>query len=118
MKTMPEEENYFKETRRRVKQYIEQRVLLIRLELTEKASLMAASLITTFLVTIIGVFLLIFISITAGLWLGHVTGNMATGFGIVALFYFVAFLFMILFMKKILQNFFVNKLIHLIHKKD
>jgi len=115
---MPEEENYFKDTRRRLRQYVQQRILLMRLQATEKASRIAATLITTFLVAIIALFLLIFVSITAGLWLAHLTGSLAAGFGIVALFYFLVFLFILLFMKKILQNFFINKFIHLIHKKD
>ena len=115
---MPEEQNYFKDTRRRLRQYVQQRTLLLRLQATEKASRVAAALITTALVAIIGIFLLIFVSITAGLWLADVTGSFAAGFGIVALFYLLAFLFVILFMKKMLQNFFINKFIHLIHKKD
>ena len=118
MTQMPEEENYFQETKRRLKQYIDQRILLMRLQVTEKVSRIAAALITTFLVAVVGVFLLIFISITAGLWLADLTGSLAAGFGIVALFYFVIFLFIVLFMKKILQNFFINKFIHLLHKKD
>jgi len=115
---MPEEENYFQETRKRLKQYIEQRILLVRLQMTEKVSRFAAAIITTFLVAVIGLFLLIFISIAAGLWLATITGSLAGGFGIVALFYFVVFLFVIIFMKKILQNFFINKFIHLFHKKN
>jgi len=115
---MPEEENYFKDTSRRLKQYAEQRLLLMRLQLTEKLSRVAATLITTVLMVVIGLLLLIFVSVTAGLWLSQLTGSLAAGFGIVALFYFLAFLFIIIFMKKILQNFFINKFIHLIHKKD
>jgi len=115
---MPEEENYFRETRRRLKQYIQQRLLLIRLLAAEKVSRMAAAIITAVFVVLVGLFLLIFVSITAGLWLGDITGSLTTGFGIVALFYLLVFLFLIFFMKKILQNFFVNKFIELFHKKD
>jgi len=115
---MPEDENYFKETGRRLKQYAEQRLLLMRLQLTEKLSRVAATLITTVLMVVIGLLLLIFVSVTAGLWLAQLTDSLAAGFGIVALFYFLVFLFIIIFMKKILQNFFINKFIHLIHKKD
>jgi pilus assembly protein TadC len=115
---MPDEENYFRDTRRKLRQYVQQRVLLVRLQAAEKASRIAAALITAVLVIVAGLFLLIFISIAAGLWLANITGSLAAGFGIVALFYLLAFLVIILFMKKILQNFFINKFIHLIHKKD
>src|SRR5205809_73195 len=116
--TMKEEADYFQDTKKRLKQYIDQRILLFRLQVTEKITRIAATLITAIVLTVIGVFLLIFISITAGLWLGEIMGSNAAGFGIVALFYFVVFLFVILFLRKILQNFFINKFIHLFHKKD
>jgi len=115
---MPAEADYFRETRRRLRQYVQQRMLLFRLQATEKASRIAATLITTVLLSVIGVFLLIFLSITAAVWLGEITGSMAAGFGIITLFYFVVFLFVVIFLKKMLQNFFINKIIHLFHKKD
>ncbi len=115
---MPAEQNFFKDTRSKLQQYMQQRILLLRLQVTENASKIASAIITTALLVIIGLFLLIFASITAGLWLTHVTGSSVAGFGIVALFYFIVFLFIVIFLKKILQNFFINKLISLIHKKD
>jgi len=115
---MPEDENYFRETRTRLKQYVEQRILLVRLQITEKVSRVAAAVVTSVFLVVIGLMLVIFASIAAGLWLAQITGSLAAGFGIVALFYFLIFLFMIFFMNKILQNFFINKFIHLFHKKD
>ena len=115
---MKEEANYFKDTTRKLKQYIQQRILLLRLQATEKVSRIAATLITFIVIIVIALFLLIFGSITAGYWLADLTGSFTTGFGIVALFYLVVFLFVLFFLRKILQNFFINKLIHLFHKKD
>ncbi len=115
---MPEEQNFFKETKQKLQQYIQQRILLLRLQGTEKVSRIAAVIITSVLIIVVGLFLLVFASITAGLWLASITGSLIAGFGIVALFYLVVFLFIILFLKKILQNLFINKLIRLFHKKD
>lgn len=113
-----EKGNYFQETKYKLNQYFQQRVLLLRLQAADKVSGIASTLITIVLIVLIGLFMLIFLSITAGYWLAGVTGSLTIGFGIVALFYLLVFLFVIFFLKKMLQNFFINKLIKLIHKKD
>ena len=115
---MPEEQDFFKDTKHKLQQYIQQRILLLRLEATEKVSRIASTIITSVLIIVVGLFLLVFASITAGLWLASITGSLIAGFGIVALFYLVVFLFVIIFLKKMLQNLFINKLISLFHKKD
>jgi len=116
--TMNEEADYLGQTKEKVRQYINKRILLIRLQAADKFSRMAAVLITVTAISIIAVFLLIFGSITAAYWLADITGSLIAGFGIVALFYFVVFLLAIFFLKKILQKFFVNMFIKLFHKKD
>lgn len=115
---MPAEQNFFKDTKEKLQQYVQQRILLLRLQVTEKASRIASTIITTVLIIVVGLFLIVFASITAGFWLASITGSLIAGFGIVALFYFLVFLFIIIFLKKILQNLFINKLIRLFHKKD
>jgi len=115
---MKEEVNYFQDTKEKLKQYIEQRILLLRLQATDKFSHIAAVLITIVVIAVTAFFLLIFASITAGYWLAGLTGSYTTGFGIVALFYLVVFLFIIFFFKKIMQNFFINKFISLFHNKN
>lgn len=115
---MPEEQDFFKDTKQKLQQYIQQRILLLRLQATDKVSRIASTIITSVLIVVVGLFLLIFASITAGLWLASITGSLIAGFGIVALFYLVVFLFIIIFLKKMLQNLFINKLIRLFHKKD
>lgn len=115
---MKEQADYFQDTKKRLKQYIDQRILLLRLQATEKVSRIAAAMVTVVVIVVVALFLLIFASITAGYWLADLTGSLTAGFGIVALFYLVIFLFVILFLRKILQNFIINKLIDLFHKKD
>ncbi len=114
---MPEEQDFFKDTKQKLQQYVQQRILLLRLQATEKVSRIASTIITSVLIVVVGLFLLVFASITAGLWLASITGSLIAGFGIVALFYFIVFLFILIFLKKILQNLFINKLIQLFHKK-
>jgi len=110
--------DYFQDIRTKAKQYLQQRLLLFRLQATEKISKIAATIITTVLLVVIGLFLLGFLSVTVALWIGESLGSNAAGFGIVTGFYLLVFLFVMLVLKKVLQNSFINKLIQLFHKKD
>jgi membrane protein YdbS with pleckstrin-like domain len=115
---MNEEANYFQDTKKKIKQYIDQRILLLRLQATKKISNITAGLVTVVVIVIVALLLIIFASFTAGYWLAEITGSLAAGFGIVALFYLIVFLFVILFLRKILRNFFINKFIEFFNKKD
>ena len=115
---MKEDVNYLRDIKQKVKQYAQMRILLFRLQATEKISQIASTVITVAVSALIGFFLLVFGSITAGYWLADITGSLTAGFGIVALFYLIVFLFILFFLRKILQNFFINKIIQLLHKKD
>jgi len=115
---MQEEKNFFEETKLKLEQYIQQRILLLRLQVTDKISKIASDIISSVLLVVVLLFVVLFASITAGLWLADLTGNLIAGFGIVALFYLFVFLFIIIFLRKILRNYFINKLIRLFYKKD
>jgi len=115
---MNEETNYLQDTRKRLKQYIQRRLLLLQLQITEKTSRIAAAIITILVIITAALFLLVFASITAGYWLAGITGSLTAGFGIVALFYLVVFLVVVVFLRKMMQTFFINKIIHLFLKKD
>lgn len=116
--TVNEEPNFFDEGKRKLKQYAQQRMLLLRLQATEKVTGITSVIITTVVIVIIALFLLIFGSITLGFWLSSLLSSYTAGFGIVALFYFVIFLFVVFFLRKIIQNFFINKIIKLFYKKN
>jgi Putative Actinobacterial Holin-X, holin superfamily III len=115
---MNQEENYLQDTRKKLKQYIQRRLLLLQLQITEKTSRIAAALITILVIITAALFLLVFASITAGYWLAGITGSLTAGFGIVALFYLVIFLFLVVFLRKMMMTFFINKIIYLFLKKD
>ncbi|MEO8710828.1 MAG: phage holin family protein [Parafilimonas sp.] len=115
---MNEEANYFQDTKIKIKQYIDQRILLLRLQTTKKVSNITAVMVTAIFVVLIALLLIIFASFCAGYWLSEITGSLAAGFGIVALFYLIVFLFVIFFLRKILRNFFINKFIEFFNKSN
>lgn len=115
---MKEEEHYFQETKHKIEEYIDKRMLLMRLQVTDKASHIASSLITAVILTVIALFVLMFASFAAGYWLAGVTGSLVKGFGIVALFYVFVFLCVMFILRKNLRNFLIDKFIKLIYKND
>jgi hypothetical protein len=115
---MQEEKNFFEDAKIKLQQYIQQRILLLQLQATAKISKIASSVISAILLMIVFLFMLLFASVTAAFWLSGITNSLIAGFGIVALFYLLVFLFIIIFLRKILRNMFINKLISLFYKKD
>ncbi len=115
---MKEEVNYFQETKLKINEYIKRRILLMRLQAADKAARIASGLITAIVIIIIALFVVIFASFAAGYWLAGLTGSLAEGFGIVAVFYLLVFLFVVFFLRRVSRNFFVDKFIKLIYKKD
>ena len=115
---MQEEKSFFEDTKIKLQQYIQQRILLLQLQATDKISRIASSVISVILLIVVLLFMLLFASITAAFWLTSVTGSFIAGFGIIALFYLLVFLFILIFLRKMLRNLFINKIIRLFYKKD
>ena len=89
---MEEKEDFFKESKKAIEEYIEERMLLFKLQSIEKASKLIAVLFTGLLLAILGFFILLFLSIMLGYFFASITGSLYLGFGIVAAFYLILFL--------------------------
>lgn len=99
---MSESEDFFGNAKRELEAYIENRILLAKMQVTQKLShKMAAVVIITLLATIFA-FVMVFGGIMAAYYLTDLTGSLVKGFGYVAAF-FLALLFLIfLFRKKLI----------------
>jgi uncharacterized membrane protein YdjX (TVP38/TMEM64 family) len=84
--------NYFTESRIALEQYVKDRILLLKLQASEKIARLVALLFTVFLLALLGFFVVLFLSMMAGFYLAAVTGSFFAGFGIIAGFYLVLFL--------------------------
>lgn len=103
--TMVEQkENFFTETKESVKQYINDRILLIKLQAIKKVSSLGGSIVSAVLMLIVGLFLLVFVSITLGFFLSSLLHNYTAGFGIVAGIYLILFIIILTAGKKIVGN--------------
>lgn len=100
-----------------LKTYIHTNIELIKLEGTERVSVIGSSLISLLIVgTSVFIFIL-FLSIGAGFYLSNCYDDNFTGFAIVAGFYFILSLLLIICRKKFIESPIRDKIIQKIFNK-
>ena len=112
-----EKPNFFTEIKDRFQAYVTDRLTLVKLQAVEKISVAAAAIISGVLLMVLGLFLLIFVSITLGFLFSHWLDSYAAGFGIVAGIYLLLVLLVVFFGKKLFGNAITHKLIQNFLKK-
>ncbi|HLW06451.1 MAG TPA: phage holin family protein [Marinilabiliaceae bacterium] len=107
----------FEEMREDIGKYITSTIELGKLETYEKFSLGSSALIYGLMLGGILLIALLFVFITAGLYLGELLNSFWQGFGIVAGFTILNLLILLL-SKKHLQRKFTNRIVSFLMKKD
>lgn len=108
--------SFFAELKEAVEANIDARLTLLQLDATEKAARLMSALIVGLLAGGLFFFVLIFVSFMAGYLFAYYTGSLFAGFSIVAGFYSLLFLFMLLLRKKI-SAWLADKIVELIFNK-
>lgn len=111
---MEKEEDFFAESKQKVQDYVHDRLLLLKLEMVEKTSKLVSVMFIGLLITVLSLFILLFLSFMAGYYFATVTGSLYLGFGVVCGFYILLLIFIILAGKKLLHNFITNTVIETI----
>ena len=111
---MEKEEDFFVESKQKIEDYVRDRILLLKLEMVEKTSKLLSVMFIGLLITILSLFILLFLSFMAGYYFAAVTDSLYLGFGIVCGFYVLLLLFMIFAGKKILHTVITNTVIETI----
>ena len=109
--------NFFKDTIDLIKQYVSDRIALIKLQSVEKISMVAASIASGIVLAVLGLFFLVFFSITLGFLFSHWLDSETAGFGIVAGIYLLLIIIIVVFGKKIFGNLITKKIIQNSFKK-
>ncbi len=107
---MSESEDFFGNAKKELEAYIENRILLAKMQVTQKLSHKMASVVVITLLSTIFAFALVFGGIMAAYYLTDLTGSLVKGFGYVAAF-FLGLLFTIVFFRKKLAAVVVDALI-------
>jgi hypothetical protein len=80
-------EDFFTESKKELELYLQDRLLLLKMQTAEKTARVVALLFSVLIIALLSFFILLFLSIMAGYYFAGITGSLFTGFGIVAGFY-------------------------------
>lgn len=97
-----------------VKEYASKRLQLMKMELTEKASVGTGTLVFVLFGSLAFLFFIILLNIAVGLLIGHALGNYGYGMLIMAGFYLLLFIIIFL-MRKFITGSIANKIIKLLN---
>jgi hypothetical protein len=113
-----QETTFFKESRQQLEQYVQDRVLLLKLQMVEKVSQLIALIFTGLTLALLAFFVLLFVSIMAGYYFANVTGSLYIGFGIVAMFYIILFVLIVSLRKKVIEKHIIDAVIKIFMDKS
>jgi len=115
---MDEQKSYFEELRTTLENYIQNRILLIKLQVVEKMSKLLAGMFTGLLIVILSFFVLLFLSIMLGYYFADLTGSNYIGFGILTVVYILLLVLLIVFRKNLVENKIINMVIEVFFDKN
>ncbi|HVX49530.1 MAG TPA: phage holin family protein [Chitinophagaceae bacterium] len=101
---MENEENFFAASGRKVEEYVKDRILLLKLEITEKASRLMASMVTGLLLVFFAFLIMLFLSIVGAYLLGELLGHLYLGFIIVTGIHLILLLLLLRFGKHFIEK--------------
>ncbi|RPD38405.1 hypothetical protein [Chitinophaga barathri] len=102
--------NYFTETGKVAREYLETRLDLIKLQAAGKLSKALGLFFSLIMAFLLFFFVVVFLGMVLGFWIGEKTGSMALGFSCAAGFFIVLLLVMIFFRKGLIQRPLANML--------
>ncbi len=115
---MNEKSPVISELRQLITEYFDARLKLLKLETFEKIAKVTAVLFSSLVVALLAFFLLFFLSMSLGFYLGKIFDSMALGFLSVTGLYLILFM-LVLFMKKdLMENFLIERIIGELTKKE
>jgi membrane protein YdbS with pleckstrin-like domain len=103
--------------RRKLEQYVKDRLLLLKMQAVEKISQVAAKLFSALIIAMLGFLVLLFVSLMAGYFFADITGSFYIGFGIVAAFYLLLLLLILKLRKRIIEKKVADEIVETIFDK-
>jgi hypothetical protein len=115
---MNEKSPVISELKQLITEYFDARLKLIKLETFEKIAKVTAVLFSSLVVALLGFFLLFFLSMSLGFYLGKVFESMALGFLAVTVLYLILFVLVLIMKKDLLEEFLIERIIGELTKKE
>lgn len=101
---MSDTNQFFKDTKQELEDYIQNRILLAKMQVADQVSDKAAAAALVGILGLFFVFALIFGGIMAAYYLTDLTGSLVKGFGYVAAFFLGLFFLVLIFRKAIASS--------------
>lgn len=115
---MNEKSPVISELRQLITEYFDARLKLIKLETFEKIAKVTAMLFSSLVVALLGFFLLFFLSMSLGFYLGKIFDSMALGFLSVTGLYLILFVLVMVMKKDLLEKFLIERIIGELTRKE
>ena len=104
-------EQFFREARKHLEEYIRMRYDLAKLQLAENTAKVLATLLSVMLLSFFALLVLLLTSVLAGFFLSNITGSYVTGFSVIAGFYLLVLFLGFAFRKSLMERPMMNHLI-------
>ncbi|MFY9309439.1 MAG: phage holin family protein [Bacteroidia bacterium] len=112
------EPSFFSELKQLITDYFEARIALLKINVYEKIARVTAVLFSSIIIALILFFLVFFLSISAGFYFGSLLNSNAWGFLIVFGFYLILLVVILIFRKKLLEKYIIDKVIQTLFEKE
>jgi hypothetical protein len=110
--------DFFRDLKVMVTDYVSARIKLLKLEIYEKAAKISASLFSSFVIAMLGIMVLFFLSLSLGFYFGALFDDYGSGFLVVTGIYLLMLIPFIIFRKSLIEKFIVNRLIEQLTEKE
>ncbi len=101
---MNSQQSFFTESKEALKKYLDDRILLLKLQSVDSGSRIVAAIFSGVLLAILSLFIIIFLSITLGYLFAELTGSFFWGFAIVTGIYILLFILVLILRKPVLEK--------------
>ena len=115
---MSEQPSFYAELKQLIIEYFESKLKLFKIAAYEKTAKFTAVLVSSILIALTIVFMFFFLNISGGLFFGELLHSNVYGFLVMFGIYFIVFLFLVLFRKKLVEKFIINKIIQKLFEKE
>lgn len=109
---------FFEDTYELFTEYVDDRMLLLKIQAAEKSGKLMSAFITMAVVALFTFFILLFASIMGGYYFAEITGSTFYGFSIIAGIYIFLLLAFLLINKKILSRYIIDLVIKIFFEKS
>ena len=116
--TVEAQKPFFEDVQQKAERYVEDRLLLIKLQATEKIALFSPKLILGIVLSILGFFILLIATFLLGYFLTIETNSVFIGFGIVLGIYLLLFVLMIWLYKRHFKKYFADLVVKMIYSNS